>query len=132
MPGSATATRDVRHPHDSVREQAVAAVPPKRRPSPKHAACSRPGRPTWRTRPSRSTGASRSCSPTPSRPLATPLRLPSGAGHDAVAMADLTAIAMLFVRCAGGLSHHPGESVRRDDVVAAIAVLARLLSRIAG
>ena len=37
--------------------------------------------------------------------------LPSGAGHDGVALGALTAVAMLFVRCAGGLSHHPDESV---------------------
>ena len=39
--------------------------------------------------------------------------LPSGAGHDAVTMARVTDIAMLFVRCAGGISHHPDESVDR-------------------
>ena len=41
------------------------------------------------------------------------VRLPSGAGHDAVALAELTRTAMLFVRCAGGVSHHPDESVER-------------------
>ena len=39
------------------------------------------------------------------------VRLPSGAGHDAVALAALTPVAMLFVRCLGGVSHHPDESV---------------------
>jgi allantoate deiminase len=34
---------------------------------------------------------------------------------------------MLFVRCAGGVSHHPGESVREDDVNVAIDVLERFL-----
>src|SRR6185369_4820101 len=38
--------------------------------------------------------------------------LPSGAGHDAAAMAAITPVAMLFVRCKGGISHHPDESVR--------------------
>ena len=37
--------------------------------------------------------------------------LPSGAGHDAVTMAAVTDIAMLFVRCAGGISHNPAEAV---------------------
>ena len=33
-------------------------------------------------------------------------------------MARVTDIAMLFVRCAGGISHHPDESVTEDDVAA--------------
>jgi len=38
-------------------------------------------------------------------------RLPSGAGHDGMAMHALTDIAMLFVRCKGGISHNPAESI---------------------
>ena len=38
---------------------------------------------------------------------------PSGAGHDAVTMAAVTDIAMLFVRCTGGISHNPDEAVDR-------------------
>jgi allantoate deiminase len=53
--------------------------------------------------------------------------LPSGAGHDGVAMSTLTDIAMLFVRCQGGISHHPAEAVLEDDMTAAIAVLERFL-----
>jgi allantoate deiminase len=51
---------------------------------------------------------------------ADPVDLVSIAGHDAMAVADLTEIGMLFVRCAGGISHHADESVRADDVAAAI------------
>jgi allantoate deiminase len=51
----------------------------------------------------------------------------SGAGHDGVAMSTLTDIAMLFVRCQGGISHHPAESVLKEDVTAAVAVLERFL-----
>jgi allantoate deiminase len=54
-------------------------------------------------------------------------RLPSGAGHDAVSLAAITPVAMLFVRCQGGISHHPGESVTTADVAVAIEVLSRLL-----
>jgi allantoate deiminase len=50
-------------------------------------------------------------------------RLASGAGHDAVAMAELCPVAMLFVRCAGGLSHHPDESVSPEDAAVALDVL---------
>jgi len=42
--------------------------------------------------------------------------LPSGAGHDGMAMVDVTDIGMLFVRCAGGISHHPAEAVALDDI----------------
>jgi allantoate deiminase len=51
------------------------------------------------------------------------LILSSGAGHDAVAMSAVCPIAMLFVRCKDGLSHHPAESVRTRDVQVALAAL---------
>jgi allantoate deiminase len=44
-------------------------------------------------------------------------------------MAAVAPVAMLFVRCAGGVSHHPDESVTVDDVAAAIDVLDRFLAR---
>ncbi|BFT30660.1 allantoate amidohydrolase [Alteromonas sp. D210916BOD_24] len=53
----------------------------------------------------------------------TPLVLASGAGHDAMAMADICPVAMLFTRCKGGISHHPGESITQEDVAASLAVL---------
>jgi allantoate deiminase len=54
------------------------------------------------------------------------VRLPSGAGHDAVALSTVTPIALLFVRCAGGVSHNPAESVTTEDVAAAIDATTRL------
>jgi allantoate deiminase len=57
--------------------------------------------------------------------------LASGAGHDAAAMAALTPIAMLFVRCKNGISHHPDESVRVQDVRTAISVLGDFIERFA-
>ncbi|WP_033849543.1 allantoate amidohydrolase [Yersinia wautersii] len=48
------------------------------------------------------------------------LALPSGAGHDAIAMAECWPVGMLFVRCKGGVSHHPDESVTCSDVAVAI------------
>jgi len=50
------------------------------------------------------------------------LRLPSGAGHDAMALAHLCPIAMLFVRCGGGISHNPLESITGEDAEAAARV----------
>jgi allantoate deiminase len=52
--------------------------------------------------------------------------LPSGAGHDAAVMAGAMPVAMLFVRCKGGISHNPAESVTTADVALAVEVLARV------
>ncbi|NDW20330.1 allantoate amidohydrolase [Alteromonas hispanica] len=52
-----------------------------------------------------------------------PRVLASGAGHDAMAMADICPVAMLFTRCKGGISHHPGESIKESDVEASLSVL---------
>jgi allantoate deiminase len=49
--------------------------------------------------------------------------LPSGAGHDAAVIARACPVAMLFVRCKGGVSHHPEESVETSDVAAALDAL---------
>ncbi|MGI4747492.1 MAG: allantoate amidohydrolase [Janthinobacterium lividum] len=54
-------------------------------------------------------------------------RLPSGAGHDAMAMAALCPMAMLFVRCKGGISHNPAEAIQAVDAAPGVRVLARLL-----
>ncbi|MGQ7792333.1 allantoate amidohydrolase [Faunimonas sp. B44] len=57
-----------------------------------------------------------------------PVRLlPSGAGHDAMALAPLCPIGMLFVRCRGGVSHNPAEAITAEDAGAALDVLLRLL-----
>ena len=55
------------------------------------------------------------------------IRLASGAGHDAVMLSRIAPIAMLFVRCAGGVSHNPAESVTVQDVAAAIEASGRFL-----
>ncbi len=59
------------------------------------------------------------------------VRLPSGAGHDAVMISRIAPIAMLFVRCAGGVSHNPAESVTVEDVAAAIDATTRFLELLA-
>lgn len=53
----------------------------------------------------------------------TARRLPSGAGHDAMAMARLCPAAMLFVRCEKGISHSPLENMSELDAGIAIRVL---------
>lgn len=51
---------------------------------------------------------------------AAPMPLWSKAGHDAMAVAELADYAMLFIRCTGGVSHHPAEHVTEADVAAAL------------
>ena len=59
---------------------------------------------------------------------ALPLRrLPSGAGHDGMAIRAIADVAMLFVRCKGGISHNPAESVTEADVGDAARVFLRFI-----
>jgi allantoate deiminase len=53
--------------------------------------------------------------------------LPSGAGHDGMAMIDIADVAMVFVRCRGGISHHPDEHTEVADADAGARVLLRLI-----
>jgi allantoate deiminase len=50
-------------------------------------------------------------------------RLPSGAGHDGMALGAITDICMLFVRCKNGISHSPLESITEADAAAGAKVL---------
>jgi allantoate deiminase len=59
------------------------------------------------------------------------LKLSSGAGHDAVVLSQICPVAMLFVRCKGGISHNPAESVKESDVRVAIEVLADFITHVA-
>jgi allantoate deiminase len=60
-----------------------------------------------------------------------PNSLTSGAGHDAATMAQVAPVAMLFVRCAGGVSHHPDESVDEADAALAVDALTRFVELVA-
>jgi allantoate deiminase len=55
-------------------------------------------------------------------------RMTSGAGHDAMIVAQRLPSAMLFLRSPGGLSHHPDESVLPHDVEAALATAMEFLT----
>jgi allantoate deiminase len=55
--------------------------------------------------------------------------LPSGAGHDGMAMIELADIAMLFVRCEKGISHNPAEAITLADVETAARVWLRFIER---
>jgi allantoate deiminase len=53
--------------------------------------------------------------------------LPSGAGHDGVAVSAICPIAMIFIRCRDGLSHHPDEFASPDDIHTGIQILTHFL-----
>ncbi|HEV2237925.1 MAG TPA: M20/M25/M40 family metallo-hydrolase, partial [Ktedonobacterales bacterium] len=124
IPGAVALSLDVRHPQDNARKAACRAL----RAAAGVAADERGLALEWEP-----LGTSRSveCAPrlagllerAVARRGLAPFRLASGAGHDGVMLAKLTGIAMLFVRCAGGVSHNPAESVTAADVAVAIAVL---------
>ncbi len=128
IPGEVTLSVDVRHQGDAVRQHACAHLIAQAQ----QIAAARNLRFEWQ--PVHENPAT-PCDPHLSGVLSDALvqcgypllHLPSGAGHDAVALAPLTPVAMLFVRCAGGLSHHPDEAVQPTDVAAALAVLHRFV-----
>ena len=57
----------------------------------------------------------------------TVFELPSGAGHDGMAMIDIADVGMIFVRCRGGVSHSPAEHVDAADADCGARVLLRFI-----
>jgi allantoate deiminase len=63
---------------------------------------------------------------------AAPMRIWSRAGHDGMAVADVTGVAMLFLRCGNeGISHHPDEIVTEADTAAALDAFAAAVEAVA-
>jgi allantoate deiminase len=58
-------------------------------------------------------------------------RMVSGAGHDAMVLAEKIPAAMIFLRSLGGVSHDPAESVKVEDVAKAIECGVALLDQLA-
>jgi len=58
------------------------------------------------------------------------IELVSGAGHDGVPISAVSPIAMLFVRCVEGISHHPLENVELKDLAAAVEVSANFIHQL--
>ena len=132
IPGRATLSLDVRHPDDRVRIEACETLLARTRELAKRRKLAVEIR-------ALSENAAVRCEPRLVSLLTQavknskqqPLELTSGAGHDAVAMSALTGACMLFVRCKGGVSHNPAESVTAADVSVAIDVLGRFLDLLA-
>ncbi len=130
VPGRARLTLDVRSPHDAVREEAVmdilgafAAVGERRN--------------VKITANKTHEGRTAPCAPWLMEQVAEAVaaegiavrELPSGAGHDGMAMIALADIAMLFVRCKGGISHNPAEAITLDDAATGARVFMRFIER---
>ncbi len=132
IPGLARLALDIRHPDDTVREGACRRL----RHQMEEMAVQRGVEATWQIV---NDNAAVACDPHLSGLLADAIEqtghavhhLPSGAGHDPVMLAVVTSVAMLFVRCAGGISHNPAESVMIDDVAVAIEVVDRFVGMLA-
>ena len=132
IPGQTVLTLDVRHPNDAACRRAVAQLTTEA----KRIARRRGLTVTWQ--PTMQHHAT-PCSPTLTALLAQSVKsvqgrslsLVSGAGHDGVVMATQTPIAMLFVRCRDGLSHHPDEYAAPKDLGVALAVTIDFLVRLA-
>jgi len=60
-----------------------------------------------------------------------PHRMTSGAGHDAMILAEKIPAAMIFLRSPGGISHDPAESVETEDVAKALECGLHLLEQLA-
>lgn len=132
IPGGVLHTLDVRHASDAVRRKALAALD-----RAAAAIARRRGlRVAWQR--TQDNGAV-ACSPALTAQLTQSVRavqgrslaLVSGAGHDGVVMSALTPVAMLFVRCREGLSHHPDEYASPADLGIALRVMIDFLERLA-
>jgi allantoate deiminase len=128
VPGRVHATLDVRHPLDKVRREAVEVIT-----SAAVAAAAPLG---VRVESSLSaeqvsvpmdSGLTRALQAAAKRAGYSARTMFSGAGHDAMILAPHLPTTMLFVRSPCGLSHHPQETVREEDVEAAIATVLAFL-----
>lgn len=132
IPGEVVHSLDVRHARDAVKARALARLEARAR----SIAARRGLALDWRLLQSHEAVT---CSSPLSALLAATVRahqgscpkLASGAGHDGVILSRLAPIAMLFVRCRDGLSHHPDEFASTRDLEAALAATVGFLERLA-
>jgi len=133
IPGEVVHTLDVRHADDRVRRQALMAIG-------RLATQIAGRRKLTRVWPRTQENGAVACSPQLTARLERSVRavqgksisLVSGAGHDGVVMSALAPVAMLFVRCRDGLSHHPDEYAAPKDLDVALRVMVDFLTRLAG
>ena len=132
IPGEVTLSLDVRHPDDAGRHAALEKL------LASAGRIARRRKLTCQWTQTQDDGAV-VCSPELTGLLSSSVRavqqrsvaLVSGAGHDAVVMSAITPVAMLFVRCRDGLSHHPDEQASPGDLEVALRVTVDFLERFA-
>lgn len=132
IPGRIAHTLDVRHARDQVRQAALVHL----QQAAARIAARRGLTCDWRRT---QENAAVACAPDLTATLDRSVRavqgrslpLVSGAGHDAVVLAALAPVAMLFVRSRDGLSHHPDEFTAPRDLAVALRVLLDFLTRLA-
>ncbi len=128
VPQSATFTIDLRHPEDVAREQDLDDL----HQTCLHIAEKRSLALDWQ--PIQDNPSTR-CDPALTASLLASLTsitgsqrtLASGAGHDGVILSKICPIAMLFIRCRDGLSHHPDEYATPEDINTGIQILTHFL-----
>ncbi len=130
--GEAQLSLDVRHQDDKVRTKAVEQIIHSAQEIARHRGLSvrrseRMNQPTVAMDPFLSSQIEQAIGKAGCRPH----RMVSGAGHDAMIMAEQVPSAMIFLRTPGGISHDPAESVAVDDVAKAIEAGLYLLDQLA-
>ena len=124
IPGQARFTIDIRAPRDERRQRAVADI------SKRLDAIARERNVALKLTQTHDAGAY-VCDPkivaglkAAVERIGQPARLlPSGAGHDTMIMGQLCPAGMLFLRCKGGVSHNPAESITLEDCAIGLAAL---------
>jgi allantoate deiminase len=125
IPGEVRFTIDIRAPRDERRQRAVADIS-------KRLAAIASERKAHLALTQTHEAAAYTCHPaivgalkeSVERVYAAPARLlPSGAGHDTMIMGQLCPAGMLFLRCKGGISHNPEESITTEDAEIGLAAL---------
>ena len=132
IPAAVELSLDVRHPHDAARRAAMREL------TKQGAALARRRELRWEWQQTQDQDAV-VCSRELSGLLEQSVRavqtrsmsLASGAGHDAVVLSAHMPVAMLFVRCRHGLSHHPDEYASPADIDVAVRVMIDFVLRLA-
>jgi allantoate deiminase len=130
IPGRVRFSLDVRAPTDAQRDAAVIRIRSVFADIARHRGLELTVRPIWEAKTAacatwlqEQLGAAIEAQGVPVR------RLPSGAGHDGMAMIAIADIGMLFVRCKGGISHNPAEAITEEDAHVAAHAFQRFIER---
>lgn len=133
IPGSALVSLDVRHIHDAIRTAAVEQLQERAQSIASRRVLTLEVTPKLNQFAVPMDERLTACLADSLEATGFPARhMPSGAGHDAMVMASCMPSAMLFLRSPGGISHHPSEAVREEDVEAALHVGSKFLTRLSG